>query len=81
VQTAGGGEIWRVLTFFSAGSVTPSASLLRALRICEAATLVEVFSKACQRCDVSGSRQRKLNRADARAAATTLERAIGRACC
>lgn len=35
-----------VLTFFSAGSVTPSASLLSALRICEAATLVDVFSKA-----------------------------------
>lgn len=47
----------RTLTFFSAGSVTPSASLLRALRICEAATLVEVFSKACEICKVSGSRQ------------------------
>jgi hypothetical protein len=37
-----------MLTFFSAGSVTVSASLLSALRICEAATLVDVFSKACQ---------------------------------
>lgn len=51
-----GGEE-RTLTFFSAGSVTPSASLLRALRICEAATLVEVFSKACENCNVSDSRQ------------------------
>jgi hypothetical protein len=34
------------LTFFSAGSVTVSASLLSALRICEAATLVDVFSNA-----------------------------------
>lgn len=33
-------------TFFSSGFVTESASLLRAFRICEAATLVEVFSKA-----------------------------------
>jgi hypothetical protein len=40
------GKYGAVLTFFSAGSVTPSASLLRALRICEAATLVDVFSKA-----------------------------------
>ena len=38
-----------VLTFFSAGSVTVSASLLSALRICEAATLVDVFSKAWRR--------------------------------
>jgi hypothetical protein len=35
-----------LLTFFSAGSWTVSASLLRAFRICEAATLVDVFSKA-----------------------------------
>jgi hypothetical protein len=35
-----------VRTFFSSGFVTVSASLLRAFRICEAATLVEVFSKA-----------------------------------
>jgi hypothetical protein len=35
-----------VLTFFSAGSWTVSASLLSAFRICEAATFVEVFSKA-----------------------------------
>jgi hypothetical protein len=35
-----------VLTFFSEGSVTVSASLLSAFRICEAATLVDVFSKA-----------------------------------
>ena len=35
-----------LLTFFSAGSSTVSASLLRAFRICEAATLVDVFSKA-----------------------------------
>jgi hypothetical protein len=34
-------------TFFSAGSVTSSQSVLRALRICEAATEVDVFSKAC----------------------------------
>ena len=33
-------------TFFSSGFVTVSASLLRAFRICEAATLVEVFSNA-----------------------------------
>lgn len=38
------------LTFFSAASSTVSASLLRALRICEAATLVDVFSKACMGC-------------------------------
>jgi hypothetical protein len=38
------GEV--LLTFFSAGSWTVSASLLRAFRICEAATLVDVFSKA-----------------------------------
>lgn len=36
----------KVLTFFSFGSVTPSARLFRALRICDAATDVEVFSKA-----------------------------------
>jgi hypothetical protein len=42
-----------VLTFFSAGSVTVSASLLSALRICEAATLVDVFSKAYQETNVS----------------------------
>jgi hypothetical protein len=35
-----------MLTFFSAGSWTVSASLLSAFRICEAATLVDVFSKA-----------------------------------
>lgn len=49
------------LTFFSAGSVTVSASLLSALRICEAATLVDVFSKACiedsgQRCVIGVER-------------------------
>jgi len=37
-----------LLTFFSLGSVTLSTSLLRALRIWEAATEVEVFSKACK---------------------------------
>lgn len=37
------------LTFFSAGSWTVSASLLSALRICEAATFVDVFSNACSR--------------------------------
>jgi hypothetical protein len=48
------GRVWEVvLTFFSAGSVTVSASLLSALRICEAATLVDVFSKACQDTNVS----------------------------
>lgn len=35
-----------MLTFFSDGSWTVSANLLRALRICDAAMLVEVFSKA-----------------------------------
>jgi hypothetical protein len=44
----GGGAKGLRLTFFSAGSVTVSASLLSALRICEAATLVDVFSKACK---------------------------------
>ena len=34
------------LTCFSAGSVTESHRLFNALRICEAATEVEVFSKA-----------------------------------
>src|SRR2546421_12965118 len=33
--------------FFSAGSVTVSARALRALRIWDAATLVDAFSKAC----------------------------------
>jgi hypothetical protein len=42
-----------LLTFFSAGSWTVSASLLRAFRICEAATLVDVFSKAYIACLVS----------------------------
>jgi len=36
----------RKLTCFSAGSVTESQRLFNALRICEAATEVEVFSKA-----------------------------------
>jgi hypothetical protein len=45
--------VWRLLTFFSAGSWTVSASLLRAFRICEAATLVDVFSKAYIACLVS----------------------------
>ena len=57
-------EVWKGLTFFSAGSVTPSASLLRALRICEAATLVDVFSKAYEESHVSnGSRKRICKRA------------------
>jgi hypothetical protein len=36
-----------LLTFRCSGSLTVSVRLFRALRICEAATLVEVFSKAC----------------------------------
>jgi hypothetical protein len=43
-----------LLTFFSAGSWTVSASLLRAFRICEAATLVDVFSKAYNASNISG---------------------------
>jgi hypothetical protein len=36
-----------VLTFFCSGSLQVSARLVSALRICAAAMLVEVFSKAC----------------------------------
>lgn len=42
IQDCGGGR----LAFFSLGSVTVSDSLLRAFRICEAATFVDVFSNA-----------------------------------
>jgi hypothetical protein len=40
-------EVFEVPTFFICGSLIGSVRLLRALRIWEAATLVEVFSKAC----------------------------------
>lgn len=36
-----------LLTFFSSGSLTVSLREVSALRICAAAMLVEVFSKAC----------------------------------
>ncbi|KAL2290973.1 hypothetical protein FJTKL_14875 [Diaporthe vaccinii] len=49
----------RLLTFFSSGSLTVSLREVSALRICAAAMLVEVFSKACiisvsQTCHLGG---------------------------